>query len=151
MLEDIVFDQNAEDDWIQNTVLPAKKSCELMKYTINNLIDYGNIQLGNFQKDFYEFDLSEVIEECCNLYEHQFRLKNISLETHIDNRINQMKVKSDPQLIKQILLNLINNSLKFTEEGEVKIRARLENENLIQVQIIDTGEGIKEQHIQYIQ
>ena len=151
MLEDVLADQDIPEDLIENTVLPAKKSCELMKCTINNLIDYGNLQLGNFEKDFYEFNIVDMIEECCDLYEHQFRLKNLTIHSHIDQRLKNMSVRSEPQLLKQILLNLLNNSLKFSESGEVTVIAKLESESLIQIQVTDKGSGIGKTQLSHIQ
>lgn len=111
---------------------------------INDILDLSKIEAGQMTLNFETFNIEEVIEDAIKLEKLAATNKELSLEFEIAPDIGP--IISDKHRIHQVILNLINNAVKFTSEGSVKIRAYRENES-IKIEVIDTGIGIKEEDL----
>ncbi|EAR83218.2 ATPase, histidine kinase-, DNA gyrase B (macronuclear) [Tetrahymena thermophila SB210] len=130
-------------------VNPAMYSNFLMLNIINDILDLAQINYGKFKMIFSQFDVKKIITECLNLIGLQAMEKHIMLELEIDPQIPQL-INSDANRIRQVLLNLLNNALKFTQHGSISVKANLVEPNLIQIDVEDTGCGIKKKDLNKI-
>ncbi len=112
---------------------------------INDILDFSKIEAGQLQIEEIPFSLRLQIENVFKMLQLKTDEKNIGLVLDIKDNVPKY-VNSDPIRIKQILINLLNNAIKFTEKGSVKLEVSVEKENdddiLICFKIIDTGIGI---------
>ncbi|OQA77148.1 MAG: Signal transduction histidine-protein kinase BarA [bacterium ADurb.Bin243] len=117
---------------------------------INDIIDFSNIEAERLEIKNEEFSLIDTLEEAISKNIELCESKNLKLLLNFDQKIN-FKVYSDQERLKQVLLNLINNAVKFTEHGKVCVNVTLEpvetaeNRAVIKFEIIDEGIGIDEE------
>jgi len=115
---------------------------------INDILDYSKIEAGKLTLESIPFTMLDVVEKSAEVIRPATVRKHLNLTTYIDPRIPQY-VCGDPVRIRQILINLGGNALKFTEHGEVEIRAeRVEQGKdgaiVVRFSVIDTGIGISD-------
>jgi PAS domain S-box-containing protein len=114
---------------------------------INHILDYSKIEAGKFDLEIIDFDLRIVLEEMSDLVSLKAHNKNLEFVSMIHHEVPS-SLCGDPGRLRQILINLAGNAVKFTEEGEVAIRADLEDEDTtharIRFSVTDTGIGIPE-------
>ncbi|CAD8171841.1 unnamed protein product [Paramecium pentaurelia] len=96
-----------------------RKNVYLMLYMIYDILDFARIQKNQLRLSVSDFYLNEVIDEVVELVAIQAEQKGVIIQTHYD--IPSYQIYSDPNRIKQILMNFISNSLKFTEQGSITI------------------------------
>lgn len=125
-------------------------SADLLLDLVNDILDYSKIEAGKLDLELIEFDIIELIENTCEIVNERARCKNLTLSSFIDPTISRI-VKGDPGRIRQILLNFLSNSIKFTEQGEIVVKAmgnQLQDSesNLVEVTFLvkDTGIGLSE-------
>ncbi|WP_319522814.1 response regulator [uncultured Desulfosarcina sp.] len=135
-------DLSADQRKIAETI--EKESNTLLEL-INSILDYSKIEAGKFQLENIPFDLRELIEDVASSI--AIRAKNHGLEfiSFVSQDIPG-KLLGDPGRLRQVLNNLAGNALKFTEKGEIAIRAHTveegSNRALIHFEVADTGIGI---------
>ncbi|KAL4436253.1 hypothetical protein ABPG74_015844 [Tetrahymena malaccensis] len=136
---------------IQSYLKPALYSSKLLLNLINDILDFVQIDSGKFKFTFIQFSLDKLLHECIVLINLQAKSKNIELCVDFDQSIPQ-KIESDPNRIRQVLLNFLSNALKFTVQGKITIQAKAvpNSQNLIMLSVIDTGIGISENDIRNI-
>ncbi|MFO0705733.1 MAG: response regulator [Nitrospira sp.] len=112
---------------------------------INDILDFSKIEAGKLELEGVEFGLRTTIEEAVELFAEQVSKKGLELTCYIPGHIPD-SVIGDPVRLRQILLNLVGNAVKFTESGDVTIQATLlahEGDRLtLKVEVADTGIGI---------
>lgn len=111
---------------------------------INDVLDISKIEAGQLKIDFQLFNLPEVIGKVVETNKPFADKKNLRLTVSVDENIKE--IKSDNLRVQQILLNLVNNAIKFTEVGGISIRCFLVK-NFVKIQIIDSGIGIENEKI----
>ena len=116
----------------------------LLLSIINDVLDFSKIEAGRFILSNIKFSVQNAVESVAELLAIKAREKKLSLITYIPTNIPE--VKGDPDRIKQILVNLVGNAIKFTEKGEVFIRVFEEDRNektiTLSFYVSDTGIGI---------
>ncbi|KAL4427048.1 hypothetical protein ABPG74_001003 [Tetrahymena malaccensis] len=133
----------------QEFIDPALNSQHLLLNIINDILDFAQIDVGKFKFSYENFDLKSIIQNCLKLIEMQSNIKNIQLLTDFSEEVNY-QFYSDPTRIRQIILNLLSNALKFTQKGFIMIRVEKFNESLTKITVEDTGIGIASEDIQKI-
>jgi signal transduction histidine kinase/ligand-binding sensor domain-containing protein/CheY-like chemotaxis protein len=120
-------------------------SGESLINVINDILDFSKIESGEMVLDTHEFNLQQCLQEVRKLFGGQAAKNNITLDCHIDKAIPQ-KIISDHLRLKQILVNLVGNAIKFTKEGSVAIHVKqLYHEGAtikLAFEVRDTGVGI---------
>jgi PAS domain S-box-containing protein len=106
---------------------------------INDVLDISKIEAGQLEVEHLPFDMRSAIENSLNLVTPQAQKKGLALTAAIAANVGV--VVSDRRRVEQILLNLLNNAIKFTERGEVRLACRAQKEWL-EVNVHDTGIGI---------
>ncbi|HET9123001.1 MAG TPA: ATP-binding protein [Acidiferrobacteraceae bacterium] len=120
-------------------------SAQSLLSLVNDLLDFSKIEAGHLHLEQIRFDLRECLEAPVRLLEQQARLKGLSLQTRLDRQLEQ-PLMGDPARLRQVLMNLVGNALKFTAKGGVTVTAEIRSEDAasqqIRVLVQDTGIGI---------
>ena len=118
---------------------------------INDILDLSKIEAEKLDFECIDVPLCQLVIEIISLMRVQADEKGLSLEVGFSTRIPK-SIQSDPTRIRQIVINLISNAIKFTDAGEVRLRVCLLDENgstpKIQFEVIDCGIGIEEEAIE---
>jgi two-component system, sensor histidine kinase len=109
---------------------------------INDILDFSKIEAGKLELEQIEFALREIIEETIEILVLRARAKGLELRCEIEPRV-PAAVRGDPVRLRQVLINLAGNAIKFTESGEVVVRvAALDADGKLRFEVSDTGIGI---------
>jgi two-component system, sensor histidine kinase and response regulator len=123
----------------------VKSSTESLMRVINDVLDYSKIEAGKFDLDPVEFGLRDLIEDTLKVLAIRAHQKGLELACDIHPEV-PARVVGDPGRLRQILTNLIGNSIKFTERGEivvyVRVREHSANRYDLEFAVSDTGIGI---------
>jgi|GEM_PF-3211239 len=124
----------------------AKSSAQALLDIVNDILDFSKLEAGRFELFEVEFDLRENLQQMQKLLDLKARQKNIELLMEIDPRVPHRLI-GDGNRLRQILLNLVGNALKFTDSGGrvvilAGVEAELEEEVVLQFGVSDTGIGI---------
>lgn len=118
---------------------------------INEILDISKIESGKLQFEHISFNLHNEIENVVKLLKLKADEKGLGLSHSISPFVPQF-VKSDPTRLKQILINLVNNGIKFTSHGSVRISVSVEDKvgskNVLRFEVVDTGIGIPPDRLQ---
>jgi CheY-like chemotaxis protein/nitrogen-specific signal transduction histidine kinase/HPt (histidine-containing phosphotransfer) domain-containing protein len=124
----------------------VRQSGEGLLATINDVLDFSKIEAGKLRLELADFDLRDTIEEVLELLAERAHAKNLELACDIPMDL-PTAVQGDPYRLRQVLMNLIGNAIKFTEQGEVVVRvAAMEQSNAalsLRMEVRDTGIGIE--------
>lgn len=143
-------------DLLKNTKLEAiqknymntiNESAHSLMGIINDILDFSKIESGKLELDIKKYDLFEIISQVIELVKYDTNIKNLDLEVTINESVPKY-VYVDIVRLKQILINLLGNAVKFTEKGKVTLSIKtLEsisgNKTKIRFSVLDTGIGIK--------
>ncbi|HVS19924.1 MAG TPA: response regulator [Planctomycetota bacterium] len=135
---DITDDQRELAETVQH-------SAEGLLVVINDILDFSKIEAGKLELESLDFDLRCTIEESIDMVAYQAERKGLELACLVHSDVPRF-VRGDPARLRQVLLNLLNNAIKFTEEGEVVLTASLEeggeDHSVVRFSVRDTGIGI---------
>jgi signal transduction histidine kinase len=92
----------------------------LMLSLVNDILDYSQLAHGKFEYTMQEFSVRDLVQECVNLIRVKAISANTKMEIDIEDNIPQ-RFHSDPLRIRQVLLNLLSNALKFSPNGTVRV------------------------------
>ncbi|HEK1684473.1 TPA: response regulator [Pseudomonas putida] len=127
------------------TAVASESTGHLLK-VINDILDFSRIERTSLELEHIDFNLAELIASSVQSFQHSAQQRNLALHLHLPPGMDRLQVIGDPTRIRQILLNLVGNALKFTERGEVEIEARwqmLDRQLLwLTCAVRDTGIGI---------
>lgn len=127
----------------------AFRSAKSLLGIINNILDFSKIESGKFQLLPKKFDLRELLSEITEMLSTQIDRLNLELILNIPCDLN-VTVETDEEKLRQVIVNLLGNSLKFTEQGQVELRvsylpsngSQLGQKKGLLFEVIDTGPGI---------
>ncbi|MFH1714868.1 MAG: HAMP domain-containing sensor histidine kinase [Elusimicrobiota bacterium] len=132
-----------------------KKNTERLGRFINDLLDISKIEAGRLKLNKENALIANFVDDIVSLFRVQAENKNISISTHLDNTITSLYLDEDK--IKQVLTNLLNNAIKFTDEGgtiEITTKPLYLNDSLevnavhaLQFAVTDTGVGIAQEYV----
>ncbi|MFI5232585.1 MAG: ATP-binding protein [Gemmatimonadales bacterium] len=130
-----------------------RSSGEHLLSLINDVLDMSRIEAGRMALSVQSFDLRAMLDQIASMFMPQANSRGITLEVRIDSRVPRA-IASDPGKIRQVLINLLGNAMKFTESGHVRLRAGsvpLGGEGcVITVNVEDSGPGIAPDHLEMI-
>ncbi|MBF0444063.1 MAG: PAS domain S-box protein [Magnetococcales bacterium] len=143
-MNDLLMDTNLSDEQFGFSQIVKESSISLLAL-INDILDFSKIEAGKIDIEEIDFSPVTVVEGAAELMAGLAFEKELSLVTYIDPQLPNI-LKGDPGRLRQMLLNLINNALKFTEYGEVVVRATIESESddfvTVGFAVSDTGIGL---------
>ncbi len=124
----------------------ARSAADALLVIINDILDFSKIEAGRLTLESIPFDLRGEAEEVCQLLSKQAHDKGLELNCYVEPGI-PASVEGDPTRLRQVLMNLLGNALKFTERGEVNLRLELRERGelscVVGFQVQDTGIGIE--------
>ena len=112
---------------------------------INDVLDISKIEAGQLEVALSPFDMRQLVEKVGQSFQAMAEKKGLQLAVLLDPEVGLFN--SDLRRVEQILINLVNNAIKFTHQGKVEIRCWIENGRLL-TRVSDTGIGIKQQDIE---
>ena len=120
---------------------------EALLAIINDILDFSKVEAGKLELEEIDFDLIHVVEEATVLVAEAAQAKGVELLAYCSPDL-PLGVRGDPSRIRQVLLNLVSNAVKFTDQGEVVVRGHLEDKAtegvVVRFEVTDTGAGIPE-------
>ena len=123
----------------------TRVSADALLSLINDVLDLSKIEAGKLDLESRDFDLSSVVEQVVDIVGHRVHAKGLELSYFIEPDVT-LGVRGDAGRLQQVLLNLVNNAIKFTERGEISILIEyLEREtgpSWVRFSVRDTGIGI---------
>jgi len=130
----------------------ASESTEHLLKVINDILDFSRIERSALELEHIPFNLSELIVSSAQAFQHNAAQRGLDLQLRIPPGMESLQVKGDPTRIRQILVNLVGNALKFTEKGSVSIEPQwqaLDHELLwFTCTVRDSGIGISPQSLE---
>lgn len=147
------------DETQRNFARTAYEAGESLLDIINEILDFARIEAGKFVLDYYEFDVTDVCQRTIEMLRPRAASKNLALEMKIAPDVPHT-LWGDGKRLRQILVNLINNAIKFTPKGKVKLSVRMAdthriskdsanhvltfNKHELYFEVEDTGLGISD-------
>ena len=125
------------------------ESAKVLLDIINDILDFSKIEAGKVELEILDFELIAIVEATAELLAERARKKKLTLMTHVDPKIPKL-LRGDPGHIRQVLLNLASNAIKFTASGEVILDVSAEESSdeatgeniMLRFSVRDTGIGI---------
>ena len=140
----LVLDSELTAD--QREMLETVRRCgDQLLELINDILDFSKIESGKFEVEAIDFDLRDIVEDLGEIFGSRYQDKGLELITMLHSEVPAQLV-GDPTRLRQILTNLLGNSLKFTHQGEVQLDVRVlsltEARVELELEVRDTGIGI---------
>jgi signal transduction histidine kinase len=130
----------------------ASESTEHLLKVINDILDFSRIERSELELEHIPFNLAELISACAQSFQHSAVQRGLALNLRVPEDMRGLQVQGDPTRIRQILVNLVGNALKFTEQGRVSIEAQwqsLDHELLwFTCSVRDSGIGISSESLE---
>ena len=140
-------------DKAREYALQIKSSGNALLTVINDILDFSKIESGSLEIVTEDYDPRTLIEEVLNIGRLNLGSKNIEIRSVIDPGLPKM-LKGDGVRIRQILINIFNNAIKFTKQGYVELSAGCEmisdSDRLLILKVTDTGIGIRDKDLERI-
>lgn len=139
----------ALDDTQRRYLKTANNSSDTLLVLINDILDFSKIEAGRLELEHVAFDLRTLSEDVLDLLSERAHAKGLELVPEISPRLPS-RIIGDPTRIRQILINLVGNAIKFTETGHITLRIAVTDQNRdentvdLRFEIVDTGIGIAE-------
>jgi signal transduction histidine kinase/CheY-like chemotaxis protein len=151
-MTELTLDTQLDDEQRENLQL-VNTSCRALLQLVNDILDFSKIEAGKLELDSTEFSLRHVLDDVVKSFGVRAREKGLEMACHISPR-SPDRLVGDPLRLRQLLVNLMSNAIKFTEHGEVAISVESElvsdNEVRVHFAVSDTGMGIPYQMQQAI-
>ncbi|HEY4784896.1 MAG TPA: ATP-binding protein [Bacteroidales bacterium] len=124
------------------------KASEHLLGLVNDILDLSKIEAGKLTLEKVRFNLTDLLQEVCQSLSLKAKEKNLDLQLQVSPDLNR-ELKGDPFRIRQVMINIVGNAIKFTEKGSVTVNADVLSSNdacvVARIDIIDTGIGIAEE------
>lgn len=148
----ILREENISDEIVRDAT-GIQGSGKMLLSLINDILDFSKIEAGSMDIVPVEYDVGELMSEIVNMIWIKAQDKGLKLEVSVDPKV-PLHLYGDEVRIKQILINLLNNAVKYTKEGTVGLHIESEdigeNSVMLRISVSDTGIGIKKDSIPYL-
>lgn len=142
----IEYEELSEDQ--KDTVKNIESSAKYLLGMINDILDIAKIEAGKMEARIESVNILDIVKSSYNMLSPLAKDKNIKFDFISDNFENK-RYETDPQMFKQIVVNLISNAIKFTPQGSIQIELYNDKKN-IHVKVKDSGIGISEDDIKHL-
>ena len=147
-MADMLWDSDLDADQRQYVEVFRRAGSNLLAL-INDILDLSKIETGHFELEHIEFDLEDVVDQSIELIAAKTRPKGIVLLSHLSPGLTTALI-GDPTRLKQVLINLLGNAVKFTASGEIVLTVQQHQSGTpgrIEFAVSDTGIGIPEKNL----
>jgi len=134
--------QSAKEQFL----VPAYQNGKMLKYMINNVLDYSAIMSKKFTLRYQNLSLRETLKDCYQLLQDTAEKKGLEYNFEVDESTPKL-LGTDHERVKQIVLCLLDNAIKFTFRGSVKIRAKPVSKKSVEISVKDTGLGLRPEEL----
>ena len=141
--------RESQDDNIRGYAKNIKHASENLLEIINGILDFSKIEAGRIEIEEGAYSVRGLLNDVANMVAPIASKKGLAFEVNVDENL-PAELYGDVGKIRQVMVNLLNNAVKYTEEGKVTliVRGNLVNDNInLKIRIKDTGIGIKEENI----
>jgi len=138
-----------EDEKRQYTKLISSSS-DLLLRLIDDILDLSKIEAGTYEFVFERVDICELLEELNQIFHHKAKS---GVEFIVECKFNELEIFADRKRLSQVLTNLVNNAMKFTSKGVIKVLAEIEEfdgERMVVISVEDSGMGIPKEKLESI-
>ncbi len=146
---EMLLETSLDDEQVEHAKL-IRRCGESLLCLINDILDFSKIDAGRMEIEKIDFDLELLVYDVCELIRPRIGSKSVEIFCNIGDTLPSY-VKGDPLRFKQVLINLMGNASKFTEDGTITLSIDIEEENddriKIHSKIIDTGIGIPKEKL----
>lgn len=142
----IEYEELNEDQ--KDTVGNIESSAQYLLSMINEILDIAKIEAGKMEAHIESVNVLDIVQSSYNMLSPLAKDKNIKFDFIFDNFENK-KYQTDPQMFKQIVVNLISNAIKFTQKGSIQLELYNDSEN-VNVKVKDSGIGISEDDMKHL-
>jgi signal transduction histidine kinase/CheY-like chemotaxis protein len=118
-MTELLLDTSLSDPQ-RDFALTIRSSAKSLLQLINDILDFSKIEAGKLTLEKVDFDLADVVDDALQLFVHRARDKSLALSCRVDP--NMPALHGDPTRVRQVVVNLMGNAIKFTQEGHVAIR-----------------------------
>lgn len=140
----LTLDTPLNDDQKEN-LSSVKHAADALLTIVNDILDFAKIDAGKMELEFTDFNLATLIEDCRNVFAFAVQQKKLRFDVEIKPDVPR-RLLGDAGKVRQVLLNLVNNAIKFTPSGQIILRVSLmqslSDKNVLRFEIIDSGIGI---------
>jgi CheY-like chemotaxis protein len=145
-MTELLMSSTQLDDRQQRYAETVHHSADSLLNIINDILDFSKVEAGKLDLDDTPFDLLNLVEDAADMLAERAHSKGLELICDFQPGIHRA-LRGDPSRLRQILVNLIGNAIKFTEEGEVVVRIISQDDCIesatLRFEVSDTGAGIK--------
>ncbi|MEZ7874672.1 MAG: HAMP domain-containing sensor histidine kinase [Bacteroidales bacterium] len=137
-----LLSETTDEDERRQYIKIISSSSDLLLRLIDDILDLSKIEAGTYEFVFERVDLCELIEELRQIFQHKERE---DLKIIVDCKYSQLEIFADRKRLFQVLTNLVNNAMKFTAKGYVRVSCHIEefeDERIVVIEVEDTGMGI---------
>lgn len=145
---DALLDKELMEDKRMEYAETIRSSGQKLSTLINDILDLSKVEAGRLEIERHDFPVGEIFHEIDSLLGNRAKEKNLQLTFKVENEI-PASIRSDPSRLRQILINIIGNAIKFTSQGSIDVSIRYVKEKPVEdsklcVVVNDTGPGIPE-------
>ncbi len=146
MLLMLIEMQKVDTEAFSQHLTRALENSRRLHRMVINILDQAQIQSGILELKEQRFNLPELIEKSSQLLDVQRKQKRLSYELSI-TQDTPTEINGDPERLRQVLVNLIGNAIKFTSQGGVKVRVFKSADERLSIEVADTGPGIPDEQL----
>lgn len=143
-MTDILFESELTTEQ-RECVEVIRRSGETLLAVINDILDFSKIEAGNLELAFVNFDLHTVLDDVIGLFAQKAEEKKLKIASQLYSDV-PTALHGDPKRMRQVLINLVGNAMKFTEKGGIVLHTKLQREEstraILHFSVMDTGIGI---------
>jgi signal transduction histidine kinase len=142
-LNELLLESGLDDEQRGYAVTASESACALLSI-VNGVLDFSKIEAARVELAPRPSDPEEIVKSVIDLLAARAYAKEVPLVVYCDPSV-PLQLRTDPGLVRQILLNLIGNAIKFTDQGAVRVHLVLSPDaDALRIEVIDTGIGIAE-------
>ena len=131
----------------------VKSSADSLLHLINDILDFSKIEAGKLELEETEFEIRDLLSETLKTLAVRADMKKLELSAHVSDEVPGAVV-GDPTRLRQLIVNLVGNAIKFTEHGNIVVGAKVETQSSeavhLHIRVTDTGIGIPAEKLQVI-
>ncbi len=149
-MTDLVLDSELNREQRHHLSIVSKSAHSLLSL-LNEILDLTKLERGSMEIELLTFEVRQAVQAAISMVELQAKKKGLAMSCEMSSSVSNLIV-GDPARLRQVLINLVGNAIKFTEEGEVTVRVMAEQgkQDYLHFVVEDTGIGIEESRIEQI-
>lgn len=145
---ELLLDMEIIEGEVRDLIETAHIAAIELMTVVDDLLDFSKLEAGKVKKTDNQFYISAILDEITDLVSSSADKKGLSIKTKLDNELSDRLLIGDAKLIKQVILNLVQNAIKFTDIGSISVQVNILEKKadsvIVDFRISDTGIGISE-------